>query len=299
MNAYRKINEMITQRMIERIEATNQLPWKKPWTSVSLMPKNLVTGKNYRGVNVFLLHMLGYASPYFLSMKQVNAMGGRVRKGEKSCPVVFWKILEPKDEAMLDDSKPKSFAMLRYFRVFNAEQCEGLEGKVPVIEIPKREHAPLEIAEQLVRDMPNPPKIGYGRTLASYSPSMDTVSMPSPEWFTSGEEFYGALFHELAHSVGHASRVGRKAIMEPTGFGSHAYSQEELVAEMTSAFLCGYCGILLCTETNSAAYLRGWLEKLKSDPNMLIKAGSEAQKAFDYIMDAKAVEEPIEQAEAA
>lgn len=87
--------------------------------------------------------------------------------------------------------------------------------------------------------------------------------------------------------------------MEPTGFGSHAYSQEELVAEMGSAFLCGYCGILLCTETNSAAYLRGWLEKLKSDPSMLIKAGSEAQKAFDYIMDARAAEQQAELQQAA
>ena len=59
MNAYEKINSMITARLIERIEATNQLPWKKPWTSISLMPKNLITQKNYRGVNVFLLHMLG------------------------------------------------------------------------------------------------------------------------------------------------------------------------------------------------------------------------------------------------
>ena len=87
--------------------------------------------------------------------------------------------------------------------------------------------------------------------------------------------------------------------MEPSGFGSHAYSQEELVAEMTSAFLCGYCGILLCTETNQAAYLRGWLERLKAEPAMLVKAGSEAQKAFDWIMDAKVKEQPIEQAEAA
>jgi len=200
----------------------------------------------YRGVNVFLLHMLGYASPWFLSMKQVNAMGGKVRKGEKSCPVVFWRIVEPKE----DDPK-KGYAVLRYYRVFNVEQCEGLPAsKVPVIEVPTRTHTPLEIAENLVAMMPNPPKINHARTLASYSPSMDVVSMPSPEWFTSGEEYYGALFHELCHSVGAASRIGRKAIMEPTNFGSHAYSQEELVAEMTSAFLCGYTGILLCTEKN-------------------------------------------------
>jgi antirestriction protein ArdC len=233
-------------------------------------------------------------------MKQVNAMGGKVRKGEKSCPVVFWRIVDAKE----DDPKQKGYAMLRYYRVFNVEQCLDLPAsKVPVVEIPKREHTPLEIAEELVANMPNKPDIGYGRTLAAYSPSMDCVSMPSPEWFTSGEEFYGALFHELAHATGHESRVGRKAIMSPNGFGSHAYSQEELVAEMTSAFLCGHTGILLCTETNQAAYLRGWLEKLKSDPSMLIKAGSEAQKAFDWIMDAKtqeqAVEQPAVQAEAA
>jgi antirestriction protein ArdC len=98
------------------------------------------------------------------------------------------------------------------------------------------------------------------------------------------------LFHELAHSTGHESRVGRKAIQEPSGFGSHAYSQEELVAEMASAFLCGYTGILLCTEKNQAAYLRGWLERLKADPTLLVKAGGEAQKAFDYILNAEAAE---------
>ncbi len=296
MNAYQKINEMITARLVERIEATNTLPWKKPWTSVSLMPKNLITGKNYRGVNVFLLHMLGYASPCFLSMKQVNAMGGKVRKGEKSCPVVFWRFVEAKEDA----PDQKGYAMLRYYRVFNVAQCEGLPAsKIPEVEVPKREHAPLEAAENLVAAMPNPPRIGHGRTLASYSPSMDTVSMPSPEWFTTGEEYYGALFHELSHSTGHESRVGRKAIMTRNGFGSHAYSQEELVAEMTSAFLCGYAGILLCTETNQAAYLRGWLKRLKSDPSMLIKAGGQAQKAFDWIMDAKAAEQALEHAEAA
>jgi antirestriction protein ArdC len=287
MSAYQKINEMITARLIERIEATGTLPWKKPWTSVSLMPRNLITQKNYRGVNVFLLHALGYASPYFLSMKQVNHLGGKVRKGEKSCPVVFWRFVEAKEE----NPDQKGYAMLRYYRVFNVAQCEGLpEGKVPVVDLPKREHTPLEIAEQLVTAMPNPPRISHARTLASYSPSLDTVSMPCPEWFTSGEEYYGALFHELAHATGHESRVGRKAITEPSGFGSHAYSQEELVAEMASAFLCGYTGILLCTEKNQAAYLRGWLERLKSDPTLLVKAGGEAQKAFDYILNAKAVE---------
>jgi antirestriction protein ArdC len=296
MSAYQKINEMITARLIERMASSGELPWKKPWTSLSLMPRNLITKKPYRGVNVFLLHMMGYASPYFLSFKQVMALGGKVRKGEKSCPVVFWRVIDAKK----DDPESKGYALLRYYRVFNVEQCEGLPAsRVPGIEIPKREHSPLEIAEQLVASMPDCPVIKHGSRQASYSPALDRVAMPDPEVFHSGEAYYAALFHELAHSTGHESRVGRKEIMTPTTFGSHAYSREELAAEMTSAFLCGYTGILMSTEANQAAYLRGWMKKLKSDPSMLIKAGSDAQKAFDFIMDAKAVEQPTEMKEAA
>jgi len=282
MNAYEKINAMITDRMIARINETGTLPWKKPWTSVSMMPRNLVTKKNYRGANVFLLHSLGYASPYFLSFRQVAELGGKVKKGEHACPVVFWKFVEA-EELETPDAKP--YAFLRYYNVFNAEQCEGIDGKVPAVEIPKREHEPLEIAEALVTNMPHRPVISHGRTLACYSPLTDCVSMPCPEWFTSGEEYYGALFHELAHSTGHVS-----------SFGSHDYSQEELVAEMCAAFLCGYTGILLCTETNSAAYLRGWLERLKADPALLVRAGGEAQKAFDFILGDAAEQELAEAA---
>jgi antirestriction protein ArdC len=283
MNAYQKINEMITQRMIDRITETGTLPWKKPWTCASMLPRNLVSKKSYRGVNVFLLHSLGYASPYFLSFRQVTELGGKVRKGEHACPVVFWKIVEPDQQEELPEQK--GYAMLRYYRVFNALQCEGLEDKVPDVVMPQHSaHEPLKIAEQVLANMPNIPDIGYGRTLASYSPSMDTVSMPPKEWFANEHEFWSCVWHEVSHSTGHESRVGRKAIMEPTGFGSHLYSQEELVAEMSAAFLCGYCGILMSTEKNQAAYLKGWLERLKADPSLLIKAGSQAQKAFDYIV---------------
>ena len=118
MSAYQKINAMITDRLIERIEATQQLPWKKPWTSISLMPKNLITGKDYQGVNVFLLQMRGHASPYFLSMKQINTMDGKVRKGEKSCPVVFWKIVEPKEGEPHESSD--------YWEVANPLNCKRL-----------------------------------------------------------------------------------------------------------------------------------------------------------------------------
>lgn len=278
------INEMITQRMIERIQTTGELPWHKPWVSQDARPQNLISHKPYRGVNTFLLHMMGYAQPFFLTMKQVNGLGGHVRKGEKSMPVIFWKFMD----ADKNDPASKSYAILRYYHVFNVAQCDGIpEGKVPTLETPDRESNSINDAEQLLADMPNKPAIKYGRSYAAYSPLGDEVRMPSPEMFLSDEAFYSTLFHELTHSTGHQSRLARKGITEINRFRSHEYSKEELVAEMGAAFLCGHCGILPEVQDNSAAYLNCWLERLKADSSMLITAGQQAQKAYDFIVAEK------------
>ena len=283
-NGRNKINEMITERMIERIQTTGELPWHKPWVSQDARPQNLISRKPYRGVNTFLLHMMGYAQPFFLTMKQVNGLGGHVRKGEKSMPVIFWKFVD----ADKKDPESKSYAILRYYHVFNVAQCDGIpEGKVPELETPDREINPITDAEKLVADMPNRPEIKYGRSYAAYSPLGDEVRMPSPEMFLSDEAFYSTLFHELTHSTGHKSRLARKGITEVNRFRSHEYSKEELVAEMGAAFLCGHCGILPEVQDNSAAYLNCWLERLKADSSMLITAGQQAQKAYDYIVAEK------------
>jgi len=293
MTGRQKINQMITARMIERITELGALPWRKPWKSVSMWPRNLITKKRYRGVNVFMLHSLGYASPYFLTMRQVNSLGGKVRKGEKACPVVFWMLFEPEDKtAPRNDVTSKRHAMLRYYHVFNVSQCVGIpEDKIPKLNIPDRITSPIEDAEKVVRDMPLPPKIASGRSQAAYNPVSDVVSMPNQEWFKSDEKYYATLFHELAHSTGHGSRLARKAIVEPKGFGTDAYSQEELVAEMTAAFIAGHCGIPPAVEDNAAAYLMGWLKRLHEDSSLLVSAGSQAQRAFDYIVGAQESDE--------
>ncbi|VGO12619.1 DNA primase TraC [Pontiella desulfatans] len=290
-NGRNKINEMITQKMIERINATGTLPWRKPWVSRDTRPQNLVSRKPYRGVNAFMLHMMGYAQPYFLTIKQANQLGGKIRKGEKSMPVVFWKFVEP-DKASEDPDKQKGYAMLRYYHVFNVAQCEGIpERKIPKLVLPDREVCPIEEAERLIADMPNKPVIEYNRSYAAYNPLTDTVRVPPQEMFMSDASFFSTCFHELTHSVGHRSRLARKAVMDPVKFGSHEYSREELVAEMGAAFLCGHCGILPEVEDNSAAYLNSWLERLKADPSMLVSAGQQAQKAYDYIVAEK--HEPV------
>jgi antirestriction protein ArdC len=288
-----KINEMVVQRMIDRINETGELPWKKPWTSVSMMPRNLVSKKPYRGSNVFLLHMMGFDSPWYLTLKQLNALGGRIRKGERGNIVTFFKIVEKKDDDTAAGEKPKSYPVLRWYKVWNSSQVDGLESRIPEVKVLKRQHTPIEEAEAVIRNFPEPrPRIVQGRRQASYSPEKDVISMPSPDAFVSGESYFSALYHEAVHSSGAKHRLNRKAIVQPNRFGSDPYAREELTAELGAAFLCGHCGILPKTEENSAAYLKGWLARLKADPSMLIKAGAEAQRAYDFILNQHEVKAP-------
>jgi len=133
--------------------------------------------------------------------------------------------------------------------------------------------------------MPLRPDIQYGGNRACYSVTLDYIKLPHQHTFLSSEEYYSTLFHELAHSTGHANRLARKSILEPSYFGSHEYSKEELVAEMGAAFLCGHAGIENITINNSAAYIQGWLKALKNDKTLLIHAAAQAQKASDYILN--------------
>ncbi len=282
MKKRKDINKMIADRLIERIKQSGTLPWKKPWSSPDLAPANLVRKKPYRGVNAFLLFAMGYESPYWLTLKQVNALGGTVRRGEHSTPVVFWKFFEPDENE--ENGTSKRYALLRYYRVFNAIQCEGLKAENAAVKAAKT--APdRSTAAEMIRTMPERPEIKYGYKRAAYNRTLDQVKMPSRTSFHSPDEFYATLFHELAHSTGHSSRLNRKSLMEGNGFGSDPYCHEELVAEMTAGFLCGHCGILASVEDNSAAYLKHWIEQLEAEPSLLLKAGSQAQKAFDYIID--------------
>ena len=167
--------------------------------------------------------------------------------------------------------------MLRYYTVFNVEQCEGIASPIAAPAVNA-----IEECERIVRQMPNPPAMQQdGR--AWYRPSNDTVGMPSRNAFNSAEEYYSTLFHELTHSTGHTSRIGREGIEKLNTFGSESYSKEELIAEMGAAMLCGVAGIERKTLSNSAAYLQSWIDVLKSDARMVVSAASQAQKAADYI----------------
>src|SRR5580693_4092070 len=200
------VPEIITENVIKQLEQ-GVAPWRKPWSTS--IPRNLITKRPYRGLNVFMLATQGYGSPYWLTFNQAKQLGAHVRQGEKSSMVMFWKIDELVRRKIDADGEPadekgKSF-LLRYYRVFNVEQVDGLralhgDDRKPV--------NPIAECESIADRMPNPPRIEQ-HSQAFYRPSTDMVGMPSRYCFESPEAYYSTLFHELTHPTGHKSRLNR------------------------------------------------------------------------------------------
>jgi antirestriction protein ArdC len=279
---------IITEKIINLLEQ-GMVPWRRPWTSTGL-PRNLVSEKPYRGVNFFLLSASKYVSPFWLTMRQANELGGHVGKGEESTIVVFWKVDDLKENAEdadhpLAEQKRRRRFLLRYYRVWNLEQCElprAVLDKLPKIEI--HEHDPIEAAEKIIAGMPNPPEIQYAGSKAFYSSITDRITLPARELFVSAEEFYATAMHETVHSTGSKKRLARESILEAAPFGSETYSAEELIAEMGAAYLCAEAGISNAVIANQAAYVSGWLKKLRNDRKLLVHAAAQAQHAVEYVL---------------
>ena len=275
MNAH--VYEQITERIITLLSQGTG-PWQKPWKARTGLPRNLVSGKSYHGINVFLLLAMSYESPFWLTFRQALQLGGNIRKGEKSCPVVFWKQTTIEDK---ESGEPQKIPLLRYYSVFNVAQCDGLKiSTEPAAEIVNGIVHPDEI----VAHMPQRPVIKHGMVRAIYSPSEDCVGMPERERFERAENYYSTLFHELIHATGHKSRLNRATLTEKAGYGSNHYAKEELIAEMGAAFLCGQAEIVERTIDNSAAYIKNWLEQLQNDKTLIVSAATQAQKAADFIL---------------
>lgn len=273
------VYEIVTEKIIKQLES-GVAPWRKPWTCQT--PSNLLTQKEYRGLNVFTLASQGFPSRFWLTYNQATKLGGRIRRGEKSSPVIFWNIGDEQETTAQDGAKETSRPiLLRYYSVFNLSQAEGIDIPASLLQ-ETRTNDPIETCEQIVTNMPVPPAFEQSYK-AWYSPTNDVVGMPARSLFHSSEEFYATEFHELAHSTGHAKRLHRENFDNPISFGSESYSKEELIAEMTAAMLCGIAGIEQRILEKSAAYLKTWITRLKSDSRLLVSAASQAQKAADFI----------------
>jgi antirestriction protein ArdC len=278
---------LVTEKIVNLLEQ-GVVPWRRPWIKTGL-PRNLISNKPYRGVNLFLLSASKFTSPYWLTLRQANQLGGFVRKGEESTVAVFWKIEETESSEQADEretnQKEQRQFLLRYYRLFNQEQCElprRVTDKLPKIEI--RQHEPIMACAEIIGCMPNAPTILHEGSKAYYSPVTDIVTLPRPELFISVEEYYASAYHELVHSSGHQNRLARESIIEIATFGSHASGVEELVAEMGAAYLCAESGISPAAVENQAAYIDNWLAELRNDRKLVMRAAAQAQNAMDYVL---------------
>jgi antirestriction protein ArdC len=288
--------DVINDRIIKMLDE-GIIPWKKPWAGSSNAPRNL-DGRPYSGINAFFLHLAGYSDPRFLTYKKAVELGGMVRKGEKGWPVVFWKQLNIKERQDDGTEKTKRVPLLRYFTVFNVEQCDGLDIKPLVLSAPTEgDHEADAAIAAIVAGMPNPPTISHdGGDRAYYIPASDGIHLPKVGAFISGPAYADTLFHELGHSTGHKSRLNREGIEGFDHFGSDKYAREELVAEFASAFLMAEAGLSTeDTESNTASYIASWRTRIKEDPKLLVVAAGRGQKAADYILG-KVKEEEQEKA---
>jgi antirestriction protein ArdC len=272
-----RVYEIVTEKILAALES-GTAPWHKPWKAG--IPRNAISNRPYSGVNALLLGMAPYSDPRWLTMKQANEKGGRIRKGEKFTLVIFWRQNTVTQENDDGDLTEKQIPLLRYYLVWNVEQCDGLD--LPALETHKVDV--IAQAEAIIANMPSPPRISYdGGGKAYYVPARDSIHLPHRNSFDSASEYYSTLFHELTHSTGHQSRLNRPTLTEVVPFGSETYSKEELVAEFGAAFLNAHAGTPT-TINNSASYINGWLKRLQSDPKLAILAASQGQKAADYIM---------------
>lgn len=272
------VYEVITNRIILALE-NGVTPWKQGWNAAHGAPRNYRSKHVYQGINAFLLGMLQHEQPYYLTFNQARELGGCVRKGEKGMPVVFYKVGKKEDA----NGQEKKVAVLQYSTVFNIAQIDGVAWKLP--ELPSREHTPQEAAEQILAGYVGGPRIRHEGSQPYYRTSTDLVTMPEASSFHTAEDYYLTLFHELAHSTGHSKRLDRATLTEKAAFGSETYAKEELVAELSAAFLGNAAGIDMgLTLPSSASYIQNWLQALRNDKRLIISAASQGQKAANHIL---------------
>lgn len=277
----RDIYQTITDRFVEQLKK-GTVPWQKPWFGV----QNMVSRKQYRGINALLLGSAEFQSPFWVSFKQALDLGGHIKKGEKSTPVIYYKLFDKHDEAgnaiIRGDGRAARVPFIRWANVFNLDQTEGIAP--PAITTGQSTGQPLEKAAEIVANAKLCP-IHHTGFAALYSPQDDVIRMPTPSSFRSPEDYHLTLFHEMTHATGHSSRLDREGITQPAKFGSERYSKEELIAELGAAFLSNEAGILTNLQfENSSAYLGSWIQKFQNDPRMIVSAASQAQRSADFVL---------------
>jgi antirestriction protein ArdC len=284
----RSLYDQITAKIIAELEA-GRAPWAQPWVTPAAnagvaMPTNVATGRRYSGINVLILWGAvienGFSSHGFLTFRQALGLGGAVRKGERGVTIVYADRYTPEDDkrdAVRRGQKPRTIPFLKRFTVFNVEQCERLTAELTVGAAPVETDLIEPKVEALIGATGIDFRIGGER--AFYAPAEDYVRVPPPQAYFEPINWHRTALHELSHASGHSSRLKRD--LSGT-FGTKKYAFEELVAEMGAAFTCATLGVV--PTVRHADYLGAWLEVLREDNRVIVRAASAASKAADYLL---------------
>ena len=269
------IYQQVTDKIIAELESGNIPSWVKNWSGEAGSDCNVITKKTYSGINTIILGMSGFKSPYWATYKQWLSIGAKINKDQFSkyqC-IVFYSPVKTTKKQQDSDEKQQVYKVMRYFRVYNAEQVTGFEA--PALPAPKVFNDVASIEALTVK---SGVQLQFGGDRAYYSPSQDYVAMPHKSQFNNEASYYATLLHELAHWSGHKSRLDRDLSGR---FGNEAYAAEELIAELSAAFLCARFNI--AGELRHASYIASWLRVLKNDNKAIFKAAALAQKSADYL----------------
>ncbi len=278
----------ITDKIIAELEA-GRAPWVQPWGMAAAkaplaMPLNASTDRRYSGINVLILWGAvierGFSTQSWLTFRQALGLGGNVRKGERGTTVVYADRFTPEDErrrAEQTGEEPGAIPFLKRFTVFNTDQCESLSEEIAKVAPPPPPGLIEPQAEALIAAPGADFRIGGAR--AFYSPTHDFIQVPPPQAYFEPINWHRTACHELAHWVGHKSRLARDL---SGSYGSKAYAREELIAEMAGAFVCASLGIV--PTVRHSDYLGSWLEVLREDDRAIVRAASAASKAADYLL---------------
>jgi antirestriction protein ArdC len=276
------VYERVTESIVAELEK-GVAPWVKPWSGggSAMMPYNATSQRRYSGVNVLLLWdaalSRGYRSCAWLTFRQAMGLGGHVKKGEHGCSIVYASSFTKSDtDAKTGEETEKRIPFLKSYSVFNVEQTEGLPSQVYQVAEPKPLEDALEDVEAFIERIGA--DVRHGGDKACYMPGYDAIQLPDPGSFESAAHFYATSCHEHAHWSGAESRLNRNL----TGrFGSEAYAAEELVAELTAAFLCA--SLSIPGRLRHAEYLGSWLTILKEDKRAIFTAASKATEAAQFL----------------
>ena len=322
-NALQKFSDMLIARMEQMKESKWKKGWTDGRTAQFGLPQNLV-GRPYTGSNAFLcqIHttMEHYRMPVYLTIKQIRDAGGMIKKGEHSIPIFKWDLrIKDKDGKKLSESDYRNMTKeeqaectvrpyLKVYNEWNIDQTNLEEvNKEKYDAILKRfKSEPIkdevgmyknEAFDNLLKEQSWVCPIEYEKfnESAFYSPKRDLIVVPSKKQFNisntpedvfkDGMEFYGTTIHEMAHSTGHESRLGRDGIVKIDQFGSDQYAKEELVAELTSALIGNAMGFDSRIRENNIAYLQNWIGSLKKDPKFLKSVMSDVNKSSKMVLE--------------